>query len=180
MSRLPTIPSRVVGYVDFDTFEDRDSIVIHHRFKTYTHDRCEGWDLMEGFFCVSFKFVLPLLYISGLSTESIPAAVEALMPYNGSTVVRVTDGGHRSWKGTVVEFESFAALDDTLRSHQQKPFVLGEVSLQLATEEPLPFPPFDDLEVGNGFSTLLARGHYFDSDKLILLVTAVLLSLSPR
>jgi len=73
-------------------------------------------DARDEYWEVSFELALPLLYIKDLTSLSSAAAVEALMPNNGSTVVRVTDKTYMksnswdSWQVKAVEFESFAAL----------------------------------------------------------------------
>jgi len=126
----------VVGYVDFESFEKREYSMTHTFFRSHNHT--DGGDRGETF-TVSFEFVLPLVYISDLPNDSTTAAVEALMPKNGSTVVRVEDRSRPSWRHLAVEFESFAALDDTVKTHQRKPFVLGGVSQGMSTEE-LPSP----------------------------------------
>ena len=121
----------VVGYVDFESFDVRESGTRHQRFKTHTYERSGG-----GLFTVSFEVSLPVIYISNLPDDCTTAAVEALMPNNGSTVVRVVYLCGPAWQGMAVEFDSFEALNDTMKTHQQNPFVLGGVSLEMETKEP--------------------------------------------
>ena len=109
------------------------------RFSTHNHPDKEI--TFQGTFHVSIDFTLPLVFISDLPPDSTMAAVEALMPSNGSTVVRVECRSRPAWKGLAVEFESFAALDAAMKSHARKPSVLGGVTLGMATQEPPSAPP---------------------------------------
>jgi len=126
---VENVGQKIVGYVDFESFEKR---VSHSQgYLPCGGSRGDGYT-------VSFELVIPLLYIEDLTSHSTTAAVEALMPNNGSTVVRVEDLYLPAWKGMVVEFESFAALDETMKTHARKPFVLlGGI---LETDRP-PSPP---------------------------------------
>jgi len=130
---------QIVGFVDYDSFDKREVCMNHQRFRTHTHNWVPDGDEYWG---VSFELVLPLLYIEDLTSLSSAAAVEALMPNSGSTVVRVTDKTYMksnswdSWQVNAVEFESFAALDDTMKIHSRKPFSLDGAPLVLTAEEP--------------------------------------------
>jgi len=134
---------KFVGYVDFESYETRKRRT-SHQFRAHHH--IDGGDSRRAF-NVSFEFRLPVVYISHMPSDCTTAAVEALMPNHGSTVVRVEYRSLPSWNGMLVEFESFAALDDTMETHRRKPFVMSgvplEMTLEMVTERPCS-PPSSD------------------------------------